>query len=847
MSTFLRRLGKYELQELLGRGGMAEVWKAFDTQLERSVAIKILQADLRTDPDFVNRFIREARTVAALHHPNIVQIYDFHVAEGGQEGSSQMDMIAYMVMDYVKGQTLSHYLQKTSRQKLFPPPVDIVRLFTPISLALDYAHEQGMIHRDIKPANILLDIRHTARNAMGEPILSDFGLAKVQGMGAQTVSGTVFGTPLYISPEQVQNLPVSARSDLYSLGIVLYEVFTGTPPFRADSLMSIMMMHLTEAPKAAHLLNPALPLTLSSVLSKSIAKDPLQRYASAAEMVIAIAEAFDLPVQQELRQAAASTKDVEATIYGVSSLSFTPVSNVLSSAAQAGPVEVDVAQTATPAHGSLISSGDYASVSDATVRATTETGPVDLSHTDVQKIVQAETVRSSIVELPSANLPESNTPQSLHTQPVPALSTPGTRNIDNAEAVVESHLPDEQHTVVATTTNGMGKRVEVSETSSATSLSQAATTSGTMPPAPPVSSPGTMPSSPAQAPKRRGLYIVLVAIVVCVLVASGLTSFLLFAHHSPTTSTASVGANTLVGQAFFISSGKTNGNTNQGLNDEFEINLHNIPNPQSGKSYYAWLLPAASQSEAAPIFLGTLHPVNGTIHFLYPGDSQHTNLLAITSRFLITEQAVNLTIDIPSPDTSTWRYYAALPNTIPAGQTYSLLDHLRHLLAADPELDKLNLHGGVANWTYKNIQKVLGKAELARTDWKNNNFTDLHQQLVVILDYLDGATSVQQDVPAGTPIMANPQESQIGLLQLNTNPQAPMSYLYHIDLHLNGVLNSPGATQYQRHIASHIYSEINNLNGWLQQVRHDAVQLVQMNDTQLAQQSSLTLLNGLFG
>ena len=821
MSTFLRRLGKYELQELLGRGGMAEVWKAFDTQLERSVAIKILQADLRTDPDFVNRFIREARTVAALHHPNIVQIYDFHVAEGGQEGSSQMDMIAYMVMDYVKGQTLSHYLQKTSRQKLFPPPVDIVRLFTPISLALDYAHEQGMIHRDIKPANILLDIRHTARNAMGEPILSDFGLAKVQGMGAQTVSGTVFGTPLYISPEQVQNLPVSARSDLYSLGIVLYEVFTGTPPFRADSLMSIMMMHLTEAPKAAHLLNPALPPALSSVLSKCIAKDPLQRYASAAEMVIAIAQAFDLPVQQELQQAAASTKDVEATIYGVSPLSFTPASNVLSSAAQAGLVEVDAAQTATPSHASLISSGDYAPVSDATVRATTETGPVDLSRADVQKIVQAETVRSPIVELPSAKLPESNTPQSLHTQPVSALSTPDTRNIDNVEAVVESHLPDEQHTVVA------------------------ATTSGTMPPAPPVSSPGTMPSSPAQAPKRRGLYIVLVAIVVCVLVASGLTSFLLFAHHSPTTLTASVGANTLVGQAFFVSSGKTNGNTNQGLNDEFEINLHNIPNPQSGKSYYAWLLPAASQSEAAPIFLGTLHPMNGAIHFLYPGDSQHTNLLAITSRFLITEQAANLTIDIPSPDTSTWRYYAALPNTIPAGQTYSLLDHLRHLLAADPELDKLNLHGGVANWTYKNIQKVLDKAELAQADWKNNNFTDLHQQLVVILDYLDGATSVQQDVPTGTPIMANPQESQIGLLQLNTNPQAPMSYLYHIDLHLNGVLNSPGATQYQRQIASHIYSEINNLNGWLQQVRHDAVQLVQMNDTQLAQQSSLTLLNDL--
>lgn len=333
--------------------------------------------------------------------------------------------------------------------------------------------------------------------------------------------------------------------------------------------------------------------------------------------------------------------------------------------------------------------------------------------------------------------------------------------------------------------------------------------------------------------------------MICVLIASGLTSFFLFAHHSPTPTTAAIGTNTIVGQAFFVSSGKTNGNTNQGLNDEFEINLHNIPNPQSGKSYYAWLLPAASQSEATPIFLGTLHPVNGTIHFLYPGDSQHINLLAITSRFLITEQNANLTIDVPSPDTSTWRYYAALPTKPAAGQPYSLLDHLRHLLAADPELDSVNLHGGVASWTYKNIQEVLNKAELAQADWKNNNFTDLHQQLVVILDYLDGATLVQQDVPVGTPVIANPQKSHFGLLQLSTNPQAPSSYLYHIDLHLNGVLNSPGATQYQRQIASQIYSEINNLNGWLQQVRHDAVQLVQMNNTRLAQQSSLTLLNDL--
>src|SRR5947209_152726 len=204
MSTTPRRLGKYELQERLGRGGMAEVWKALDTQLQRYVAIKLLHADLQADPNFVTRFMREAQVVAALRHPNIVQIYDFHISEGNEAGASESDMIAYMVMEYIKGTTLAHYIHNTSYKGQFPSAAEVIRLFTPISLALDYAHQQGMIHRDIKPANILLDQTRTARNPMGEPILSDFGLAKLLSGTSQT-TGVLFGTPLYISPERVQN------------------------------------------------------------------------------------------------------------------------------------------------------------------------------------------------------------------------------------------------------------------------------------------------------------------------------------------------------------------------------------------------------------------------------------------------------------------------------------------------------------------------------------------------------------------------------------------------------------------------------------------------------------------
>src|SRR5712692_6594511 len=154
MSIRPRRLGKYELQEQLGSGGMAEVWKALDTQLQRYVAIKLLHANLQEDPHFIARFEREAQLIASLHHPNIVQIHDFQTASSQEEGT-----IAYMVMEYIEGPTLADYIQHTSAQRKFPSPAEIVHLFTPICLAVDYAHQQGVIHRDLKPANILLDKR----------------------------------------------------------------------------------------------------------------------------------------------------------------------------------------------------------------------------------------------------------------------------------------------------------------------------------------------------------------------------------------------------------------------------------------------------------------------------------------------------------------------------------------------------------------------------------------------------------------------------------------------------------------------------------------------------------------
>src|SRR5690349_16478095 len=299
MHTTPTRLGKYELQVRLGHGGVAEVWKALDTQLQRFVAIKLLKPNLREDPNFLTRFQREAQFIARLHHPNIVQIHDFQIYQPAENDEDTVP-IAYMVMDYVEGQTLSSYIQATSNQGQIPTPTELVNLFTSISLAVDYAHQNGVIHRDIKPANILLDSRNTTINPMGEPILTDFGVAKMLSALTSTLTGAQLSTPLYISPEQATGYPGNERSDLYALGVMLYEMTTGILPFRANTAHEVLQLHISAWPVRPELVNSRIPLALSQVIMRSLAKDPAARFSSASALTAALAEALLLPVPESL-------------------------------------------------------------------------------------------------------------------------------------------------------------------------------------------------------------------------------------------------------------------------------------------------------------------------------------------------------------------------------------------------------------------------------------------------------------------------------------------------------------------------------------------------------------------
>ncbi|TEU17947.1 MAG: serine/threonine-protein kinase [Anaerolineales bacterium] len=264
-----RTLGQCRLLEQLGSGGMATVYKAYQPSLDRYVAVKVLPPFLASTPDFITRFRREARAIARLNHPNILPVYD-----SGQEGE-----LSYIVMRYVEGGTLQETLGK-------PLPLDrVVEMITQVGGALDYAHREGIIHRDVKPSNVLMDKREWA-------LLSDFGLAKVVETSVQlTKTGAGLGTPAYIAPELGKGEPVDERSDIYSLGIVLYEMLTGRVPFEAETPMAVVMEHISTPLPMPRSINPDIPEPVEQVVLKALAKDPADRFQRMREMVAALQKA----------------------------------------------------------------------------------------------------------------------------------------------------------------------------------------------------------------------------------------------------------------------------------------------------------------------------------------------------------------------------------------------------------------------------------------------------------------------------------------------------------------------------------------------------------------------------
>ncbi|CAN7146035.1 Stk1 family PASTA domain-containing Ser/Thr kinase [Arthrobacter sp. LjRoot14] len=264
--------GRYELGELIGRGGMADVHRGVDTRLGRTVAIKLLRPDLARDPQFQARFKREAQAVAALNHPSIVAIYDTgdHAVPGGPEDTVR---VPYIVMEFVSGKTLRDLIR--AKEVSIDHAIDFT---LGVLSALEYSHRAGIVHRDIKPANVMFCEDSDTIKVM------DFGIARAMADSSATMTQTqaVVGTAQYLSPEQARGETVDARSDLYSAACLLYEMLTGRPPFIGDSPVSVAYQHVREIPEPASSLNPEVSKALDSVLSKALQKNRADRFQDAA-------------------------------------------------------------------------------------------------------------------------------------------------------------------------------------------------------------------------------------------------------------------------------------------------------------------------------------------------------------------------------------------------------------------------------------------------------------------------------------------------------------------------------------------------------------------------------------
>lgn len=315
MSSLIgQTLGKYKILAEIGRGGMACVYKAHQSSLNRFVAIKVLHYHLLEGEQFLERFQREARAAASLRHSNIVQVFDFDV----------QDDIYYMVMEYIDGMTLKDFLSRYSQSGHFLTLDLAMGIFNQVASALDYAQSYGMLHRDIKPTNILID--HS-----GNAYLSDFGIARMVNEKQITITGALIGTPEYMSPEQALGQTLTPASDIYSLAVTLFEILTCNVPFSAPTPMSVMQKHINQPPPPLSHYRPDLPESIEPVLLKAMAKNPQDRYQQVADFHRAVQTACQKPADDAHTIIEPQKTPIQATFVEPTPTNQQPAGEVVSS------------------------------------------------------------------------------------------------------------------------------------------------------------------------------------------------------------------------------------------------------------------------------------------------------------------------------------------------------------------------------------------------------------------------------------------------------------------------------------------------------------------------------------
>lgn len=699
MSTTPRRIGKYELQKPLGRGSAGEVWKGYDLQLRREVAIKLIHPDLQSDPNFMTRFVQEGEAVTALQHDNIVQIREVNVSRPADANATT----AYLIMDYIEGQSLADYIGKTAHTSNFPAITDIAYLFSSLGSAVDYLHQNDIVPGNIKPGNILLDQRSTGHLPSGEPMLADFAMGKLLGTGAAPSPSS-----LYLSPEQAKGQPATPRSDIYSLGVILYELCTGVPPFRGESPVAVMMQHLNILPTPPALINPNVPAALSEVILRALAKDQETRYPTASLLAAAIADACSLEnwrvgsfhrilaVEQARRTGEISRSDSSGPLPSTSILGV-PVSAPSSASGPLSPINPSIFSPA------------------AAMSSNTNPG-----HPTVSKPLVGDMPKRASMPVAAVR------PMTAPAEPI----SPRTGPIPNVNSPTWVQRTSQQMPVVVT------------------SLSAPVPVPAARPPATvssysaPIAVPVQRPASRVHRRNMRPFYLVSAAVV---LILAALLGTVLFIHSGgPTTSSG-----TLVGHVFFQDDAL-------GHDDTLRVELQGIPDAPQGQVYAAWL----EMQNGQAFFLGKPTPSNGTITWTYT-NSSHANLLATAQGFSITLENSGSAFHDPAG--------AILYKGSFEQASFAYVKNILYQLPGFP--DKAGVLNGMFN-TIKSINDKANSIDDTLQVQHMHDYGLVMRQATRILQLVDGAQYAHSsgDLPANAPaLLSNPaglisSPAQIGYL-----------------------------------------------------------------------------------
>jgi serine/threonine protein kinase len=695
MSTVPRRIGKYGLQQQLGSGSLGEVWLAYDLESNQVVALKLFHSDLQADPNFLARFQQAGQVLSALHHPNIVPLREFEVLRVPETNSTT----ACMAMEYIEGETLADYIQNSSRKGLFPPISAILYLFKALGAALDYAHQQGVVHGGLKPSNILLDRRRALHSKIGEPRIGDFGLATF------LKGSTNLQSALYISPEQAKGQAPSGRSDIYALGVILYEICTGVPPFRSESAVALMMQHINVLPTPPILINSSIPPGLSEVILRAIAKDPATRFRTASDLADAVADACaalptgQLSLGDDFARNGHEAVDVPSAVSG-------PLSSTL-----------------------------------------------------------AQTTR----RLPAV------TPESGANAPLPAPAS--------------SRLPQ-----------------PLAPAPSAPALPAVTT--------------AVLPAVAAGSRKRELPFtygVVAVLVLLFIILSAIVTVFWLHPGQSGGSAQPGITASGPPGYVFFQDDAL-------GRSDVLRIEMNNLSAPPSGQAYFAWMQLAGSKVQ----LLGKLSVSGGKGLLVYPGDAQHSNLLAVVQGFFITLEPDQG----GSPQTPQGR------RVFQGAVNGAALPYLQHLLYLGPGLPvKL----GIATELFESIKSINEKAGSIVDDLQGpHDYGLAWRQANRIITMIDGSDYAHSsgDLPADQPTLL---QIPIGLV---SSPSTPG----YLDLmttevnHLQGVLGQNAMMQLH---LQHINNALSDLRQWVASMRTYSSQLaktpLQQMGTAEALQTALLL------